>query len=217
MLKHAPARQVRRMGVCFVVGLCITLASALTTADDFVLREHLGRTWTNELVTFSLTPDQLAAVRKGARLIGPGEMPLSCQLSDLSDQPRIAFQVTLTPGATQTYRLEKATGPTASDLRIEDSAQTLRIGNAHIGIALRKTLKASRSTTEARLRHLGSGHSARFDSVNRFWRAQSPPHRLILAHSRSVDRGRYVLSGIYTVKDLCCDTCSESVFPPLLA
>ena len=148
MLRHRTTAQTTRVCVCFVVGLSMTLACGSATAEDFVLREHLGRTWTNELVTFPLTPEQLATVRKGARLIGPGEMPLSCQLSDLSGPPRLAFQVTLTPGATQSYRLEKAAGPTASDLRIEDGEQTLRLGNAHIGIALRKTLKSSEAPIE---------------------------------------------------------------------
>ena len=148
MLRHRTTAQTTRVCVCFVVGLSMTLACGSATAEDFVLREHLGRTWTNELVTFPLTPEQLATGRKGARLIGPGEMPLSCQLSDLSGPPRLAFQVTLTPGATQSYRLEKAAGPTASDLRIEDGEQTLRLGNAHIGIALRKTLKSSEAPIE---------------------------------------------------------------------
>ena len=119
MLRYQPTDQTTRTWVCCAVGLSVILVCGSATAEDFVLREHLGRTWTNELVTFPLTPEQLATGRKGARLIGPGEMPLSCQLSDLSGPPRLAFQVTLTPGATQSYRLEKAAGPAACSLHWE--------------------------------------------------------------------------------------------------
>ncbi|HQZ66815.1 MAG TPA: hypothetical protein PLY87_17105, partial [Planctomycetaceae bacterium] len=124
----------------FVVVCGIVRTSA--TAQDFVLREQLGRTWKNELVTFPLNSGQLASVRKGAELIGSNGEAIPSQLVDVSGQARIAFQTTLTPDATQTYRLGNATAPNSSDLIEEDEADQLRLGNLHIGIALRKTLKA---------------------------------------------------------------------------
>lgn len=47
--------------------------------QDFVLREHLGRNWTHELVTFSLNAAQFAAVKQGLKLLG--QIMMCCQVS----------------------------------------------------------------------------------------------------------------------------------------
>ena len=114
---------------------------SVRAAEDFILREHLGRGWTNELVTFPLTAGQAAQARAGARITGPGGEVLAGQVFDLAGQPRLAFQVTLLPGATQSYRLGSGVAPPASDLKVEEDKDALRLGNAQVGIALRKRLQ----------------------------------------------------------------------------
>ena len=42
------------------------------------------------------------------------------------------------------------------------------------------------SRFEAKPQHSRSGHPARFDSANRFWKAQSPPRGLIRVNAQSV-------------------------------
>ena len=111
-------------------------------AQDFVLREHLGRTWSHELVSFPLTPAQLEAVRQGAQVVGPKDEPIPSQLVTDGKAVRLAFQVTLSPLAFQSYRLDKSARQKAGDLEVQEKPDRWLIGNAHIGIALRKTLQA---------------------------------------------------------------------------
>jgi hypothetical protein len=126
--------------------LCVCLGTLLlgeitASAQDFVLRESLERNWSNELVTFPLTPQRLAAVKSGAQVVGPEGNAVASQLTDVSGQPRLAFQATLAPGATQNYRLGKADKPATSDIKVEETADRLLLSNAHIGLALRKKLQ----------------------------------------------------------------------------
>ena len=112
-------------------------------AQDFVLREHLGRTWLNEYVTFPLTPMQVKAVQQGAQVVGPNKEVVPSQLFTENGQTRLAFQVTLMPGATQTYRLDATSKVIAGNLQVEDKQDRWQLGNEHIGIALRKQAKGN--------------------------------------------------------------------------
>lgn len=68
----------------FVVSV---LCADAALAQDFVLREHLGKNWTNEVVTFPLSPQQVAALKAGAQVLGPeGEVVASQVLDDLRDE-----------------------------------------------------------------------------------------------------------------------------------
>ncbi|MBM3994130.1 MAG: hypothetical protein FJ303_08240, partial [Planctomycetes bacterium] len=130
---------VRVMALC-VIGLTSCPAAL---AQDFVLREHLGRTWSHEFVTFPLTPTQVKAVQQGAQVVGPDKEVVPSQLFTENGQTRLAFQVTLLPGATQSYRLDSTAKAIAGNLQVEDKQDRWQLGNEHIGIALRKQLKGN--------------------------------------------------------------------------
>ncbi len=110
------------------------------SAEDFVLREALGREWANELVTFPLTPSQSAAVKSGAGVNGPDGRTVPSQLIEAAGKPRVAFQVTLAAGRTQRYRLAKIGTAASTDIEVSETAETVVLRNAHIGLALRKKL-----------------------------------------------------------------------------
>lgn len=129
----------RVIAIC-VIGLTPCPAAL---AQDFVLREHLGRTWSNELVTFPLTPPQVNAVQQGAQVVGPNKEVVPSQLFTENGQTRLAFQVTLMPSATQSYRLDSTAKAIAGNLQVEDKQDSWQLGNEHIGIALRKQLKGN--------------------------------------------------------------------------
>jgi len=69
-----------------------------------------------------------------------GQM-LVAQLTEHTGQPRVAFQVTLQPGTRRPFDLRSGKQDGATDLWVEDSETALRLGNAHIGIELRKMLQ----------------------------------------------------------------------------
>jgi hypothetical protein len=112
-------------------------------AQDFILKEHLGRTWNQELVTFPLTVQQLKVISKGAVLSDEDGRMLPAQLTEVSGQPHVAFQVTLPPNARLSFDLSPGEQAAATDLWVEESGTALRLGNAHIGIELRKELHAN--------------------------------------------------------------------------
>ncbi len=83
-----------------LIRLTVVLAVAVSSrAADFTLREQLGHSWTNECVTFPLTPAQAAQARKKLALVGPGDKELPYQLTARTgrDVPRICFQADLPP------------------------------------------------------------------------------------------------------------------------
>lgn len=112
-------------------------------AQDFVLREHLGKNWTHELVTFTLNAGQLSAVKQGAQVVGPNNIVLPSQLLETDNQPRLAFQVTLPAGASQFYQLDKNKKAPSNAIKVEETPDRLQLGNEHIGIAIRKKLEGN--------------------------------------------------------------------------
>ena len=128
-----------RYVLVLMVWFCLSTPSP---AQDFVLREHLGHTWLHELVTFPLQPAQLDALRQGAQVVGPKDEVLPSQIVETSP-PRLAFQVTLSPHAEQTYRLDRSAKAKGGDLEVKEADDRVVIGNGQIGIALRKKLQGN--------------------------------------------------------------------------
>lgn len=134
-------REVGCWSVCCVAAVLCAGGSA--AAQEFVLREQLGKNWANEVVTFPLSPQQVAAVKAGAQVIGPEGEVVASQLLDVEGQQRLAFQVSLAPGATRSYRLGKAGKTAAGDWKIEESGGLIAVTNGEIGLRVRKSLKAN--------------------------------------------------------------------------
>lgn len=122
-------------------GLCLGAGSPVAVAADFTVREHLGHAWSNECVTFALTPAQMAAAQQGKRLMGPGGKEEACQIIGTGPAARLAFQVELPPHATAEYSFASDPATVSSDLTTTDKDGMLRIGNSRIGIEVRKAPK----------------------------------------------------------------------------
>jgi hypothetical protein len=144
----------------------------IALAQDFELREHLGKAWTHELVTFPLTAEQRVRVPGDAEIIGTDGQALAGQIVEIRGRPYAAFQVTLGPGADAAYRLAASRSRPATGLWVEESDRSLRLGNAHIGIELRKVLQSSEAPIGGvRLRSGAWTSSAAFSggaSVNQY-------------------------------------------------
>ncbi len=138
-----------------VAGLCLGAGSFVAVAADFTVREHLGHAWSNECITFALTPTQTAAAQQGKKLLGPGGKEVPCQLIETGPAARLAFQVELPPHATAEYSFSADPATVSSDLTTTDKGGLLRIGNSRIGIEVRKAPKPGEGPI-ARIR-LGSG------------------------------------------------------------
>lgn len=141
-----------------VLAVGLWFAANPVQAQDFVLRDHLGRTWSDELVTFPLTAAQMDSVRQGAQVVGPKDQVIPSQIITEGKTPKLAFQVTLMPHASQSYRLDKSAKSKPVDLEVQEKPDRWIIGNAHIGIALRKNLQGDQ-TPLAGVR-VGSGWTA---------------------------------------------------------
>ena len=136
---------------------CLSLGVGAVGAvgSDFTLREHLGHAWSNECVTFSLTPAQAAAAQQGKRLLGPGGKDVACQINGTGTAARLAFHVALPPHATAEYSFSDDPAAVSSELTITEKDGLLRVGNDRIGIEVRKALNPGEGPL-ARVR-LGSG------------------------------------------------------------
>lgn len=71
-----------------------------TAAADFTLREHLGRGWSNECVSFPLSAAQARAARAGRPLIRHDGQEAVYQVTGTGEAAQIVFQVDLPAYAT---------------------------------------------------------------------------------------------------------------------
>jgi hypothetical protein len=114
-------------------------AHAQPARDVFRVQDVLGRTWHNEVVRFDLTDSGLSSARAGRALVGPDGRALAYQL--IGDKtPAIAFATDLAAFESREYRFTTAGAAPATDLRVEEDADSIRITNALIGIAVSKRL-----------------------------------------------------------------------------
>lgn len=134
--------QIRKSPWC---GLAVLAAASLIApqavlgGEGFVLKDHLNRTWRNELVRFPIAGVDLEKAKAGKALGGPDGKPVSYQL--LPDQ--IAFAVDLGPFETRTYTFSESAAPAATDLKIEELPDVIRLTNDRTGITLRRKLEGT--------------------------------------------------------------------------
>jgi len=131
-IKASPHRALRVALAC-LLGSAATGIAAPT--GDFVLRDHIGREWRNECVTFALSPAQLAHAKAGHALRGANGPPLVYQLVS-GTPPRIAFQTDLNPFETRAIRFAGDTGKPVTDLKIEEFADRVTLSNSRIAVTL---------------------------------------------------------------------------------
>ncbi|MFM7072424.1 MAG: hypothetical protein ACKO38_11610 [Planctomycetota bacterium] len=113
-------------------------------AADFTLREHLGRDWRHERVTFPLDQRQLAKVQAGLALrTADGQaVPYQRFIADNTGEHRIAFQVDLPSYSELGFSFVDQPAPAAkSDLLIEETPAEITLSNSRIGLRLRRNLE----------------------------------------------------------------------------
>ena len=118
--------------------------------DSFELHDYLGHGWTNERVTFPLTPTEAAHAAAGDALVDSDNKAVAYQV-DSSDaaKPRLRFLVDLPAFGARTFGFAKGPAATATDLKVEETADVIRLSNAKTGIALNKTLTAGQGPIHA--------------------------------------------------------------------
>lgn len=128
----------------------LVLASGCLTAfgADFVLRDDLGRHWRNELVTFPLTNAQLAHARAGHALVGADKASVPYQLTPTAPV-KLAALVTVEPFSATELSFTDAPAKAATDLRVQETATTIRLTNSLAGIAIAKSLANGAGPIEA--------------------------------------------------------------------
>jgi hypothetical protein len=136
------------------------LAQSNEASEVFELQDFLGRTWRNESVGFTASWAQLTSARAGLPLIGPDQKPVLYQIVQGSGgaPPAIEFLADLEPFEKRAYHFARATGhaAAATDLKIEETSDAIRLINSRIGISIRKKLAAGQGPIESI--RLASGH-----------------------------------------------------------
>jgi hypothetical protein len=136
------------------------LAQSNEASEVFELQDFLGRTWRNESVVFAASAAQLASARAELPLIGPNQKPVLYQIVEGSAgaPPAIEFLADLDPFEKRAYHFARAGGhaAVATDLKIEETAETIRLVNSRIGISIRKKLGEGQGPIEGI--RLPSGH-----------------------------------------------------------
>ncbi|HEY5743252.1 MAG TPA: hypothetical protein VIS99_11985 [Terrimicrobiaceae bacterium] len=126
-------------------GLLLISVSRVTAVEQagFLLRDFLNHRWQNECVRFPLSQSQFEDARTGKALVGPEGKPVSYQLVTPSsdDGPaRIAFLADLNPFEKREYRFAETRQSATTDLKVEESADLIRLSNDQTGISIRKSI-----------------------------------------------------------------------------
>lgn len=109
--------------------------------DIFRLQEWLGRHWRNEVVSFDAGPAALQHAKAGHALVGPAGEAVAYQIARRGGESAIEFAADLAAFETRTYRFQPRRADPVTDLRLEETAELVHIGNALIGVSVPKVLK----------------------------------------------------------------------------
>jgi len=118
---------------------------------DFCLQDFLGRTWSNECVSFPLTEAQAAHLKAGHALRDDAGAEATYQLEPASkgEPARIAFQAELNPFQTRKFTFAEIPATKATDLVVKEEKDQIVLSNGRTGIALRKKLAAGEGPISA--------------------------------------------------------------------
>ena len=120
-----------------LLSLLAMAAFSVPAAQTFTLREYLGQTWRNEVVTFPLDKAVTGDAAR-FRVVDAEGKALPFQFVAGEDGARsIALLVDLPAFSERTFHLEEGAGaPPASDLRVEEEKTCIRLANALTGIEI---------------------------------------------------------------------------------
>lgn len=115
-------------------------SAVLLGQDNFILKEQLGKAWSNECVSFPMNASHgEAAAGKKALVDGSGNQVVY-QVAGGKGQQKISFQTDLQAYETKTLSFGKAAAVANTDLKVTESPDRIRIENTYIGIELQKKL-----------------------------------------------------------------------------
>ncbi len=176
--------------------LTLSLLTLAAAAQGFTLKEHLGRTWTNELVSFPTTPQQREKAAKKLALIGPDNKEIAYQVSG----ERISFQANLAAYATNEYRLADKPAGVKSDIKITESAGSIRITNKFTGLTIARKLSGSQGPIASiRLRSgawIGGSSLSKGNAITSYSveiTARGPVFAEIVCKATFADKGKWEL------------------------
>ena len=135
--------------LCVLAALLgVSLAGGVQAGErEIVLREHLNRQWTNELVTYPFSSAARECHPQSVSLQGPSGL-LPVQLSEVHYWPggtwvksaKLSFVANLAPLSTNTYTVRwgrDATGPgPASDLRVTPREEEMELATSQFAVRL---------------------------------------------------------------------------------
>lgn len=118
-----------------LVATAVPLQAGPKVLQKFVLREYLGHTWTNELISFPLGKES-AAGAGGFSLRDPDGQEMPFQIVPGADGCRIAFLVNLPKYARIEYQLVQQPPQRGfdADIRLEEKEGTVRLLNRTTGV-----------------------------------------------------------------------------------
>jgi hypothetical protein len=124
---------------------------AASAPPAFVLIDYLNRAWSNECVEFTMNSAQASAAGKGQALAGPDGKAIPYQVlpgASRKDPGRVVFLADLNPFETRAYRFTNSAASIQTDLKIEETPETIRLFNGRTGISVLKKLKAGQGPIE---------------------------------------------------------------------
>ncbi|MDA1017282.1 MAG: hypothetical protein O3A00_22845, partial [Planctomycetota bacterium] len=129
------------MNAVSMVWLLASLAAE--PGGDFVLKEHLGREWTHECVSFPVTANLATKANAGIGLLGADGKAVAYQVvpGDDGAGSRISFQTDFPAYGTAAFRFGNKPVTVASDLKVEEGAEVVTVTNGRIGLKVRRKWK----------------------------------------------------------------------------
>ena len=136
---------VRILQVAAAVTLIVLGADRSFGAEaDFTVTDFIGRDWANEVVQFPMTAAQAEAAQAGQLLVGDDGKPVSYQVVPGEGSPRIAFQTDLPADSARSFHFSPGgNGTVGTDLRIEESTDSVHLVNSKTGVQISKSPEAA--------------------------------------------------------------------------
>lgn len=187
------------MNAVSMIWLLVSLAAE--PGGDFVLKEHLGRDWTHECVSFPVTAGLATKANAGVGLLGADGKAVAYQVvpGEGGAEPRICFQTDLPAYGVAAYRFGDKPAAVTSDLKVEEGAEVVTIANGRIGLKVRRKWKEGfgpiaglrLASGEWTGESLFSGATAAVESYQVVVRAKGPVFAAVECRVAFVDQGTW--------------------------
>ena len=128
-------------GIVLLLAGCRNMAPGPDKAEAYTLQDFVNRNWQNEFVSFPLSSYAAGQVRAKRALVDPAGRPTPYQVMEAGSAKRIAFMANVPPFATAAFQFTNLPAAAATDIAVEETADTIRLVNGKTGVAIAKALK----------------------------------------------------------------------------